>query len=106
MMRNEAGSRTQLPTSAKSPFLAAIFTSIPPGLFVSGSVSVLRQRPAQVRYHETGQAIIRHGWIDLSLRLSRATGQHRGGGNNRLSLDVLVEHVRLCTGPGVRTLNL
>jgi hypothetical protein len=28
------------------------------------------------------------------------------GGNNRLSLDVLVEHVRLCSGPGVRALNL
>ena len=24
-----------------------------------------------------------------------------GGGNNRLSLDVLVERVRLCSGPGV-----
>ena len=28
------------------------------------------------------------------------------GGNNRLSLDVLVEHVRLCSCPGVRALNL
>ena len=28
------------------------------------------------------------------------------GGNNRLSLDVPVEHVRLCSGPGLRALNL
>ena len=52
-----------------------------------------------------------HGCIESAHHasfISFNTPGHAAGAawNNRLSLDVLVEHVRLCSGPGLRALNL
>ena len=43
-------------------------------------------------------------WLDQA----KTGGVRRfsNNGNNRLSLDVLVENVRLCSGTGLRALNL